>query len=533
MSRAHVAMLHTATQAIGQQLLAINQVAAELGTDLPQPELPVQPTDLQARLEAEGTGLLVELVFTAPANSGRLPTTFEVWRDDDVTDGVERWQLVGTAPAGASLWEERLPIQKDVPYAYKVRGVKVGLDGVTRYSEFSNVADPEEFKVEVPPPDTGDRTTVEPGYNFTGKKGKFLAKPGHYPVFDPEHDVDILCKDGEMVFEVTGGKIFAHRGAKNVRLAGFKIDGKKTGGKKGPDNKNGMFQPGTGWHLTDGLVIDGAGVNIAWDGSDGRMRRVKSLRGGAAGIGGKHDRSIFWDCETEGCNYEGHRDGAGEGKSTRTNAALYIRCIIRNGKNASRWGDINNSNWVMILCVTDRMTLADPKRLWTAAGDKIEISTDKSNGMDDKIALCREAGVLSDTYGKAVVTEAELREFNFIYKSCQGLHCYSYPWDVNETKDTLIDWCSGHLAPAKDEGGHVGARNYERDDAGDERDNWRLHNLVISNFTILDDGDTFVFQGGGAGPRVDIKKNAVKIVNPMKRDGTPAKIRYERCTGHD
>jgi hypothetical protein len=166
-----------------------------------------------------------------------------------------------------------------------------------------------------------------------------------------------------------GGEI-AHGGREQRQLQNFTIDGKKQGGQPGPDNAKAMFRPGNRWTLADFIVKDGRGVNVGFDGADCRIYRGGSLRGGSSGFGGKHDRAIFVDCWTEGCDWDKQSDGAAWGKCTQTNATLYVRCSARNGWNAGFWGDINNSNLVYIDCLVDGLDFISSSKDWTAVGFK-------------------------------------------------------------------------------------------------------------------------------------------------------------------
>jgi hypothetical protein len=483
------------------------------------PEQPVAPTDLHARLYPENGKLTVELVFTATDNVGQLETTFEVQRDDDITDNVPNWHNVGTVPAGGSLWEEHLDSLQDVSYAYRVRGVKVN-NGVTYYSAWSNVADPAPFVIDDGggTVDPAGRTIVQPGFNFTGKTGKYFLKNGTYPSFDPESNLDLLgeSRDG-VVIKPGSGKQFLHRGATNVFLDNLTIDGEGKAGGATKLNDKCMFGPGDNWKVKRTTVKGAIGVGVGCDGSGIRFTDVTAFNNGSAGIGGKAKGSIFLRVNCyDNNNTVKDRDGATFGKFTRTEGQLFIDCSAKGGTCAAIWHDINNCNIVYIRFLIDGIKLCDNSRAWTGAGFKEEISESKAKAFATILALCKEANVLRATESIDGVTEDELKNYNYNYRNCIAKGTASYPVDWNETKDVF--WLGGEIEESKNtsEGGSIGVRDLPRSDAAakGQADNWVLGNIFVKNVKATT--GTFTFWGSGAGNKLSMTKY---------------KIRYEGITG--
>jgi hypothetical protein len=495
----------------------------------PNPEpLPTTPTDAVARFYEENGKLTLEVVFTAADNTGAISTSFQVERNDDPHRSVPSWHLVGTVTSGKS-WEEYFDVLVDLPYQYRVRGFKV-IEGVTYYSAYSNIADPEPF---VPHTNDGDRVTVQPG-SLNAKSGKFKGVAGTYTLTDPESKLDFKGVDGTVI-EIASGAMLTHRGASNVVFTNVVFDGKgKAGGEAGPDNAKAMIQPGDGWRFTDCVVQNGRGVLVGGDGSGIRATRVKCLNGGSAGWGGKCDNAILINVSCENCNTKNtSTDGAAFGKMTRTAPLIAIDCSAKKGTNATLWGDINNGNWLIINFQSEDISYSNTSKKWTGAGFKVEISANKSEQMDALISLAKEAGVLGTSETLTTVTETELKTYNFTLINCSSVRTKSYCFDLNETKDVLLRNCSGTTPESTSDGGHGSTRDLQRSDAGSKnppRDkDWRCYNIVFKNFKVLD-GDTFIFWGGGAGNQIDGNKHKIKIINPIAKDGSPAKLSVKRAT---
>jgi hypothetical protein len=494
----------------------------------PKPEpLPVTPTDAVARFYEENGKLTLEVVFTAPDNVGAVPTVFEIERNDDVSSSSPVWHLVGVVPGGRS-WEEQFDILADLPYEYRVRAVKI-IDGITYYSGYSNEADPEPFVLQH---NDGDRIIVNPG-SLNGKSGKFLGKLGKYTLTEPESNLDFKGIDGTVI-EIASGAMLTHRGADNVKFSNVTFDGKgSAGGESGPDNAKAMLQPGDNWSFVSCVVQNGKGVLVGCDGSGIRATDVLCLNGGSSGWGGKCDNAVLKNVRCENCNTKNKStDGAGFGKLTRTGPFLCIDCSAIKGTNASLWGDINNHNWVVINFRSQDITYSKPEKKWTGAGIKVEISANKSEGLEGIIKICKEAGVLSTTEALDKVTEAELRDYNFILINCSSVNTKSYCFDMNETRDVLLRDCSGTTPDSDSDGGQVSTRDLARGDAGSKKPprdkDWRCYNVAIKNFRVLD-SDTFIFWGGGAGTTIDGDKHKIKIINPLAQDGNPAKLKVVRA----
>jgi hypothetical protein len=488
-------------------------VAALPDASDPSPEPPAQPRDLRARLYPEGGFMVVELVWSMTDNVGALDTLVEVQSDSNPADGREQWAREDTLPAGSSTWEDKFlpapggPAQFDVPVAYRVRGVKT-VGGMTYYSAWSEVADPEPFVVEHQT--DPDRRRVSPGFDFSKKTGRYLAAPGAYPTFEFESGLDVLCDGAEtgarMVFKLKDGEQWLHRGATDVVLDGIEVVG---GGKSKRLNDQCAFSPGTRWTVRDFLVRGALGVGMGCDGKAIRLIRGEARDCGSAGIGGKASASIFINLSCHDNNDVVHdRDGATGGKWTRSEGQLFLECVVTGGTNAGWWHDINNCNVLYVRCEVRGIKLSDETRQWTAAGWKEEISESVSKAADTIIALAREVGVLG-----VDVTEAELRKWNYNYRDCVVKGTASYPVDWNETQ--LVYWRGGEIEETanKKEGGSAGLRDQPRADAkakGQEK-NWRLGDILVEGVTATT--GTFTFWGSGAGNKLSAQKYRITARN--------------------
>lgn len=380
------------------------------------------------------------------------------------------------------------------------------------------------------------RTRASAGTNFTGKSGKFYLANGEYPPFTPKDALDLYgqSRDGVHLVIPPGGHL-THSGASDVFLTNLTIDGRKTGGTKDDMNDHAMVQPGDAWVFTRVTIKDSAGVNVGIDGSNLRFYDCLSTGGGASGFGGKADSTAFFRCGAISNNLIiKSTDGGTWGKMNRANAVLFVDCYADTGTNVGLWGDINNSNWVVIRFKASNITYSSSSKDWTAAGFKQEIPGNKSEGLPQIKKLCQEFGLLAaegTPPSLGMVTNNELETYNFIYKDCSAINTKAYSFDMNEVRDWLIDGCSATTPTSPGNGGHVSPRDLTRSDAGSKnppRDkDWVLDNGRIINFKVLDN-NPFILMGGGTGNKITLSKYHIVIENPLKADGTKNTVKLVR-----
>jgi hypothetical protein len=314
------------------------------------------------------------------------------------------------------------------------------------------------------------RTRVPAGTNFSGKSGKFYLANGDYPSFTPKDGLDLYgqSREGVRIVVPSGGHL-THSGASDVFLTNLTIDGRKTGGSKDDLNDHAMFQPGDAWTHTRVTFKDGAGVNVGVDGANAYFFDCLSTGGGASGFGGKAKSGAFFRCGAVNNNLTiKSTDGGTWGKMNRAVALLLVDCYADTGTNVGLWGDINNSNWVAIRFRVSNITYSSSSKDWTSAGFKQEIPGNKSEGFTQIKNLCEKFGLLAapgTPPSLGMVTEEELKTYNFIYKDCSAINTKAYSFDMNEVRDWLIDGCSATTPTSPGNGGHVSPRDLRRSDA--------------------------------------------------------------------
>ncbi len=494
---------------LSDRVQAVRLLAAQIQDPLPIDIVrpPMQPTDLKARLLDEST-VVCELVWTHVHTAGE-DIEFIVERESNIEDSLADWQQLAVIQGDVSTYEDNWYDKTDHPYAYRVRSRnRAGL-----LSEWSNTADPEKFIIEPsePDPSTG-RQTVQPGFNFSGKKGAYFLKAGKYNItIDPESDLDLRGESRDaVILTIDSGKQFLHRGATRCSFNDLTFDGQKKAGASDRLNDKAMIVPGDQWYFRNVRITGAIGVGCGCDGSRTRFYNVEVDNNGSAGIGGKADSSILYKVHAHHNNIiVKDRDGGVLGKFTRTNGQLFIDCLVEIGTCAGIWHDINNSNIAFLRVIVRQISLASSSRGWTAAGMKAEIPTSGSTAPDILISLAQEQTVLRAAESLDGFTAVELKTWNFIYKNCSITDTYAYCIDWNECTD--IFWDGGELGEGKDsaDGTSVGVRDLRRSDAGSEKDNWQLRNILIRGVKATT--GTLSISGSGAGNKVSRDGNKIKV----------------------
>jgi hypothetical protein len=95
------------------------------------------------------------------------------------------------------------------------------------------------------PADPSGRVRVSPGFDFSGKSGKFFAPNGTYPAFRPSSGLDVLgeSRDG-VVFSMPKGGVIAHGGREQRQAAELHDRREEAGRAAGPGQREGDVQAG-------------------------------------------------------------------------------------------------------------------------------------------------------------------------------------------------------------------------------------------------------------------------------------------------
>lgn len=317
------------------------------------------PSNLEARFYENES--LVELIWTDTNSS---ETGYEIQLDPD-SSGATDYSTVATTPPNASTFE--FPNSSwDVisNFSYRVRAI-----GEEIVSPWSNVALPVKYMPENP----GDGTIVEPGFNFTGKTGSFIAKDGTYPNFEPESDLHVAAMNSrKAIINIPKGQQWLSRGAKNCNFKGLIWSG---GGKDKKLNDNAAVMSGADTVFDDCEVTGAWGVGICL--SDRNIfKNGKIHDNGSAGYGTKGADIQILDNEITNNNWR-TKDGDGGCKGTRSLRPKVLRNHIHNQCVSAVWFDINNGGTgseIAYNTIHDIRLRQGSNKPWEGYGIKLEIN---------------------------------------------------------------------------------------------------------------------------------------------------------------